>query len=184
MSDWSHLKTHLEKSRQLSVAKKMAAKNPKISVEEVEFECNVCLEVPKSSPIFQCQEGHIFCNVCHPKLHQQCPVCRRNLGNIKCLIAQKILKTTTATSDSSSFLDTKPKRRNFSKKSSEILNEYFYSNLANPYPSEEVKEELARKCGITVSQVRINFFLVFHRKISSTNILLYLSLAAVFLSRF
>ena len=54
----------------------------------------------------------------------------------------------------SRFLDARRKRRNFSKKSSEILNEYFYSNLANPYPSEEVKEELARKCGITVSQVK------------------------------
>ena len=57
----------------------------------------------------------------------------------------------------SRFLDARRKRRNFSKKSSEILNEYFYSNLANPYPSEEVKEELARKCGITVSQVRFHF---------------------------
>lgn len=46
------------------------------------------------------------------------------------------------------------KRRNFSKQASEILNEYFYSHLSNPYPSEEAKEELARKCGITVSQVR------------------------------
>ena len=55
----------------------------------------------------------------------------------------------------SRFLDARRKRRNFSKKSSEVLNEYFYSNLANPYPSEEVKEELARKCGITVSQVCI-----------------------------
>jgi hypothetical protein len=45
------------------------------------------------------------------------------------------------------------KRRNFSKQASEILNEYFYSHLSNPYPSEEAKEELARKCGITVSQV-------------------------------
>merc|ERR1712200_246037 len=53
----------------------------------------------------------------------------------------------------SRFLDARRKRRNFSKKSSEILNEYFYSNLANPYPSEEVKEELGRKCGISVSQV-------------------------------
>merc|ERR1719305_210326 len=53
----------------------------------------------------------------------------------------------------SRFLDARRKRRNFSKKSSEILNEYFYSNLANPYPTEEAKEELARKCGITVSQV-------------------------------
>lgn len=48
------------------------------------------------------------------------------------------------------------KRRNFSKQASEILNEYFYSHLSNPYPSEEAKEELARKCGITVSQVSWN----------------------------
>lgn len=48
------------------------------------------------------------------------------------------------------------KRRNFSKQASEILNEYFYSHLSNPYPSEEAKEELARKCGITVSQVKWN----------------------------
>ncbi|XP_031624585.1 homeobox protein extradenticle-like [Contarinia nasturtii] len=53
----------------------------------------------------------------------------------------------------SRFLDARRKRRNFSKQSAEILNEYFYSHLSNPYPSEEAKEELARKCGITVSQV-------------------------------
>ena len=52
----------------------------------------------------------------------------------------------------SRFLDARRKRRNFSKQASEILNEYFYSHLANPYPSEEAKEELAKKCGITVSQ--------------------------------
>lgn len=57
----------------------------------------------------------------------------------------------------SRFLDARRKRRNFSKQASEILNEYFYSHLANPYPSEEAKEELARKCGITVSQVN-NWF--------------------------
>ena len=45
------------------------------------------------------------------------------------------------------------KRRNFSKQATEVLNEYFYSHLSNPYPSEEVKEELARQCSITVSQV-------------------------------
>merc|ERR1719297_718436 len=57
----------------------------------------------------------------------------------------------------SRFLDARRKRRNFSKQASEILNEYFYSHLANPYPSEEAKEELAKKCGITVSQVN-NWF--------------------------
>ncbi|KAI4457999.1 homeobox protein transcription factor [Holotrichia oblita] len=45
----------------------------------------------------------------------------------------------------SRFLDARRKRRNFSKQASEILNEYFYSHLSNPYPSEEAKEELARK---------------------------------------
>merc|ERR1719412_1323828 len=57
----------------------------------------------------------------------------------------------------SRFLDARRKRRNFSKKATEVLNEYFYSHLANPYPSEEAKEELARKCGITVSQIN-NWF--------------------------
>uniref|UniRef100_A0A8C0TBM6 PBX homeobox 4 n=1 Tax=Canis lupus familiaris TaxID=9615 RepID=A0A8C0TBM6_CANLF len=53
----------------------------------------------------------------------------------------------------SRFLDARRKRRNFSKQATEVLNEYFYSHLSNPYPSEEAKEELARKGGITVSQV-------------------------------
>ncbi|XP_062290129.1 pre-B-cell leukemia transcription factor 3-like isoform X1 [Scomber scombrus] len=53
----------------------------------------------------------------------------------------------------SRFLDARRKRRNFSKQATEILNEYFYSHLSNPYPSEEAKEELAKKCSINVSQV-------------------------------
>ncbi|XP_015987932.2 pre-B-cell leukemia transcription factor 4 isoform X2 [Rousettus aegyptiacus] len=53
----------------------------------------------------------------------------------------------------SRLLDARRKRRNFSKQATEVLNEYFYSHLSNPYPSEEVKQELARKGGITVSQV-------------------------------
>nr|XP_039322132.1 pre-B-cell leukemia transcription factor 4 [Saimiri boliviensis boliviensis] len=53
----------------------------------------------------------------------------------------------------SRLLDARRKRRNFSKQATEVLNEYFYSHLSNPYPSEEAKEELARKGGITVSQV-------------------------------
>ncbi|KAI6235613.1 Homeobox domain-containing protein [Aphelenchoides besseyi] len=53
----------------------------------------------------------------------------------------------------SRFLDARRKRRNFSKQATEVLNEYFYSHLNNPYPSEEVKEDLARQCQITVSQV-------------------------------
>ncbi|KAF1761683.1 hypothetical protein GCK72_009939 [Caenorhabditis remanei] len=53
----------------------------------------------------------------------------------------------------SRFLDARRKRRNFSKQATEVLNEYFYGHLSNPYPSEEAKEDLARQCNITVSQV-------------------------------
>lgn len=53
----------------------------------------------------------------------------------------------------SRFLDARRKRRNFSKQATDVLNQYFYAHLANPYPSEEAKENLARKCGISVSQV-------------------------------
>lgn len=53
----------------------------------------------------------------------------------------------------SRFLDARRKRRNFSKEAIQLLNEYFNANLHNPYPSENVKEELALKCRISVSQV-------------------------------
>ena len=55
-----------------------------------DFECPVCLEVPKSTPIFQCDSGHIHCNICHPKL-QNCPICRIKLGaQIRSLMTEKI----------------------------------------------------------------------------------------------
>ncbi|XP_065730287.1 pre-B-cell leukemia transcription factor 4 [Phocoena phocoena] len=53
----------------------------------------------------------------------------------------------------SRFLDARHKRQNFGKQATEVLNSYFYSHVSNPYPSEETKEELPRKGGITVSQV-------------------------------
>jgi pre-B-cell leukemia transcription factor 1 len=53
----------------------------------------------------------------------------------------------------SRFLDGRRRRHNFAQQATEILNEYFYLHLSFPYPSQKDKEELARKCGITVSQV-------------------------------
>uniref|UniRef100_UPI0023ECF6C8 pre-B-cell leukemia transcription factor 4-like n=1 Tax=Agelaius phoeniceus TaxID=39638 RepID=UPI0023ECF6C8 len=45
------------------------------------------------------------------------------------------------------------RRRNFSRAATEALNEYFYSHLSCPYPSEAAKEELARRGGLSVCQV-------------------------------
>uniref|UniRef100_A0A8C1R5M0 Pre-B-cell leukemia transcription factor 3 n=1 Tax=Cyprinus carpio TaxID=7962 RepID=A0A8C1R5M0_CYPCA len=67
----------------------------------------------------------------------------------------------------SRFLDARRKRRNFSKQATEILNEYFYSHLSNPYPSEEAKEELAKKCSITVSQVRQHHLSIHQKYVSN-----------------
>ncbi len=58
----------------------------------------------------------------------------------------------------SRFYSFRRKRRNFDKTTQKVLNEYFYSHLSNPYPSEQVKEDLARKCGVTISQVTIILF--------------------------
>ena len=70
-----------------------------LKFNELLLECNVCLEVPSSNPIFQCRNGHLYCKECHPKLHE-CPLCRQGrgqLGNVKCLIAQKILEISKET---------------------------------------------------------------------------------------
>lgn len=75
----------------------------------------------------------------------------------------------------SRFLDARRKRRNFSKKATEVLNEYFYSHLSNPYPSEEAKDELARKCNITVSQVGG----IIHNQTPSAIIYLVLNVGAI-----
>ena len=50
--------------------------------------------------------------------------------------------------------DEKSIQHSFSKKSTDILNEYFYSILDHPYPTEEAKKELARKSNLTILQVK------------------------------
>jgi len=55
------------------------------------LECPVCLEVPRSKPIFHCtSNGHLICGNCHPKL-EECPKCRGPLGNCRSLILENML---------------------------------------------------------------------------------------------
>ena len=55
-----------------------------------DLQCPVCFKIPRTTPIFQCEEGHILCNTCHPRLHD-CPVCRRPLRNTRCRAIEKII---------------------------------------------------------------------------------------------
>lgn len=56
------------------------------------LECPICLDVPRSAPIYQCTSGHIVCNKCHPRL-SFCGICRKPLldGN-RSRIAEKMLE--------------------------------------------------------------------------------------------
>jgi len=56
-----------------------------------DFQCPVCLEVPRQPPVYQCKNGHCVCRGCHEQL-TNCPVCRVSLGNIRCLIFEKSLE--------------------------------------------------------------------------------------------
>lgn len=61
------------------------------SVLSEALECPVCLEVPKSSPVYQCQaNGHVVCRACIPHLKEVCPVCRQR-GFTRCLSAEKLI---------------------------------------------------------------------------------------------
>ena len=56
-----------------------------------ELECPVCYKIPTSTPIFQCEQGHIHCKNCHPKM-TQCPICRLSLRvPTRALLAEKLL---------------------------------------------------------------------------------------------
>ena len=52
----------------------MGSEGVKKSFEDL-LECPVCFETIDSVPIYQCQNGHVACKNCHPKL-KTCPVCR------------------------------------------------------------------------------------------------------------
>ena len=65
-----------------------------------EIECTVCLEVPEEDTrILQCNNGHIFCQICYFKL-SKCPACRLRLateaengpGPIRCLVAENLVR--------------------------------------------------------------------------------------------
>jgi E3 ubiquitin-protein ligase SIAH1 len=68
-------------------------KNKALLFSEIEdtLECPVCFTVPDRSPIFQCPNGHIVCKDCKARI-DECPTCRQPIGNLRNLIAEKIIE--------------------------------------------------------------------------------------------
>ena len=76
------------------IAHKMTSKeNSNISICKVKdmVQCNICLEVPEESPIYQCDNGHILCASCHEKL-TDCPICRLTLRRTRSLVTEQLLE--------------------------------------------------------------------------------------------
>ena len=63
-----------------------------VSLAEVRdaLECVICLEVPKNTRIFQCDNGHLLCNTCRWKV-KECPICKVKLGKTRALAVEKVL---------------------------------------------------------------------------------------------
>ncbi|KAJ4705539.1 E3 ubiquitin-protein ligase [Melia azedarach] len=56
------------------------------------LECPVCTNL-MYPPIHQCPNGHTLCSNCKTRVHNCCPTCRYDLGNIRCLALEKIAES-------------------------------------------------------------------------------------------
>ncbi|PKI40479.1 hypothetical protein CRG98_039115 [Punica granatum] len=44
-------------------------------------------------PIYQCHNGHTLCSTCKTRVHNRCPTCRQELGDIRCLALEKVAES-------------------------------------------------------------------------------------------
>ncbi|KAL8136212.1 hypothetical protein AgCh_010707 [Apium graveolens] len=56
------------------------------------LECPVCTSL-MYPPIYQCPDGHTLCSDCKIRVHNCCPSCRLELGNIRCLALEKVAES-------------------------------------------------------------------------------------------
>ncbi|XP_051117955.1 putative E3 ubiquitin-protein ligase SINA-like 6 [Andrographis paniculata] len=56
------------------------------------LDCPICLE-PLSSPIYQCENGHIACASCCIKMRNKCASCCWPIGYNRCRAMEKVLET-------------------------------------------------------------------------------------------
>ncbi|CAA3010562.1 E3 ubiquitin- ligase SINAT3-like [Olea europaea subsp. europaea] len=61
------------------------------SVHEL-LECPVCTN-SMYPPIHQCHNGHTLCSTCKMRVHNRCPTCRQELGDIRCLALEKVAES-------------------------------------------------------------------------------------------
>lgn len=56
------------------------------------LECRMCTKL-MYPPIHQCPNGHTLCSNCKSRVHNCCPTCHSEMGNIRCLALEKVAET-------------------------------------------------------------------------------------------
>uniref|UniRef100_A0A1J3GBC1 RING-type E3 ubiquitin transferase n=1 Tax=Noccaea caerulescens TaxID=107243 RepID=A0A1J3GBC1_NOCCA len=56
------------------------------------LDCPVCCE-PLTIPVFQCENGHLACSSCCPKLSNKCPACDLPVGHIRCRAMESVIES-------------------------------------------------------------------------------------------
>ncbi|KAH1039161.1 hypothetical protein J1N35_040904 [Gossypium stocksii] len=49
--------------------------------------------MPRKSVVYECPNGHTLCSNCKNKVHNCCPTCRRDLGDIRCLALEEVAES-------------------------------------------------------------------------------------------
>lgn len=80
---------------------------------------------------------------------------KNNICNASMVATSYFLKRYLKCSSSFKSGIFRQRRRNFPKKATRILNEYFESHMKHPYPDEPTKLRLAQACGVSVAQVNL-----------------------------
>ncbi|KAJ0515958.1 putative transcription factor C2H2 family [Helianthus annuus] len=56
------------------------------------LDCPICLD-PLSTPVFQCENGHIACSLCCSKVKRKCPSCCMPIGYNRCRAIEKVIES-------------------------------------------------------------------------------------------
>ncbi|CAH8302503.1 unnamed protein product [Eruca vesicaria subsp. sativa] len=64
--------------------------------------CPICVE-PFTIPIFQCDNGHLACSSCCPKLRNKCPSCACPIGHSRCRAMETVLESTSIPCQNAEF---------------------------------------------------------------------------------
>ncbi|KAL2954756.1 hypothetical protein AAZX31_19G241300 [Glycine max] len=81
-----------EHPHQFSSISKLHSNGPTTTSVHDLLECPVCTN-SMYPPIHQCHNGHTLCSTCKTRVHNRCPTCRQELGDIRCLALEKIAES-------------------------------------------------------------------------------------------